>query len=190
MKLKIVAIQFGATETKERNLKKARKFLDSLITDKIKPDFICLPELFSYLPNVDDDFDSVDKNAEEITGITGEMFSEYARRLKTYIISGSFIERRDNNHYNTSLLFGPDGAVLAKYSKIHLFDTIDFKESWFVKAGNKYTVIDTEFCKIGMIICYDLRFPELIRSLALKGAEIIFCPAAFPMPVPSPGVDH
>jgi len=192
MKIRAVAVQMGAVGTKEENVEKARGMLESLVSFHPHPQFICLPEMLSYLPEQGDDFQAIDRIAEEIDGPISQMFSDYARELKAYIISGSYVVRKDGKHYNTSLLFGPDGDLKAEYSKTHLFSSTvpEFDESSFVNPGDRYTVADTKFGKVGMIICYDIRFPELLRTLAIKGAELIFCPAAFPMAETSPGADH
>lgn len=190
MEIRVAAIQMGAVGPKDENVRKAKAMLDSLGTLHPCPHFICLPEMFSYLPDPEDDFEAIDRVAEEIDGPLSDMFSEYARKLKSYIVAGSQIEKRNGKHYNTSLLFEPNGNLLTGYSKTHLFDTPDYKESWFFAPGDRSIVVDTEYCKIGMIICYDMRFPELLRTLTLRGAELIFCPAAFPMAGTSPGEDH
>jgi len=188
--IRVTVVQMGAVGAKEENLAKARALLDSLARLQPGPDFVCLPEMFSYLPDPADDFEAIDRVAEEINGPTAQMLSEHARRLKCHLIGGSFIEKRAGRHLNTSLLFGPEGDLLAQYSKTHLFDAPDFKESDFVAPGDHITVVQTDHCQIGMIVCYDIRFPELLRTLTLKGAELIFCPAAFPVAGASPGYDH
>lgn len=180
----------GAVGSKEENVSKARGMLESLDSLDIRPDFVCLPEMFSYNPNLDDDFEAIDRIAEELDGPIHQMFAAYAHKLGAYIITGSYIEKREGKHYNTSLLIAPDGKLVAHYSKTHLFDTPDFRESDFVNPGDSLAVADTPYGRIGMIICYDIRFPELLRTLTLKGAEVIFCPAAFPIAEPSPGEDH
>ena len=190
MKIRIEAVQFGATGTKEENIDKARGFLESLVQAPTRPHFVCLPEMFTYLPALEDNFEAIDRIAEESDGPVAEMFSEYAKKLGSYIVSGSYIQRIGGKHYNTSQLFGPDGELLTSYDKTHLFDIPDFRESDYVTPGNRTVVFETEYCKIGMIICYDVRFPELLRTLTLKGAELIFCPAAFPVANVSPGADH
>ncbi len=190
MKIKVAAIQMGALSTKEENMDKARTMLETVLASPPHPQFICLPEMFSYLPDEEDDFQTLDRIAEDRNGPTARMFSEYAQKLGAYIVTGSFIHKENGKHYNTSLLFNPNGDLIADYSKTHLFDIPDYKESWFVTPGDRYVVADTEFCKVGMIICYDIRFPELLRTLTLKGAELIFCPAAFPIAGVSPGEDH
>ncbi len=190
MKIKVAAVQIGSMGSKEENLSGVRAQLDSLGSAGEELAFVCLPELVTYLPSSLGDIPAVKAAAEEITGPTADMFAYYARRLKTHLVSGSFLVRRGDAMTNTSLLFGPGGDLLAEYDKIHLFDTPDFKESWFMRPGEKTTLVDTGSALVGLTICYDIRFPELYRTLTLQGAEIIFCPAAFPVASPSPGLDH
>ena len=190
MNIRVAGLQMGAVGSKPQNVAKAREMLENLATLDLRPQFVCLPEMFSYTPDLKDEYEAIDKVAEEIDGPIQRMFSDYARKLQTHIVTGSYIQRKDGQHYNTSLMIGPDGNLLAHYSKTHLFDTPDFKESWFITPGDRYVVVDTPYCRIGMIICYDIRFPELLRTLALEGAELIFCPAAFPIAGVSPGADH
>lgn len=190
MSISVAAIQMGATSTKEENIEKARTMIEALLASPPYPQFICLPEMFSYLPEEGEGFEALDQIAEDHNGPTARMFSEYARKFKAYIIGGSFLQKEHGKHYNTSLIYDPDGHLIGKYSKTHLFDIPDYKESWFVTPGDQYLICDTEYCKIGIVICYDMRFPELLRTLTLKGAELIFCPAAFPIAGASPGEDH
>lgn len=90
----------------------------------------------------------------------------------------------NNKIYNTSFVFNRNGKIIAKHRKLHLFDVniqdgINFKESDIIKSGNTITVFDTEFCKIGLCICYDIRFPEIFIKMVKEGAKIIIIPAAF-----------
>ena len=94
--------------------------------------------------------------------------------------------------HNTSVLFGPDGAILAAYRKIHLFDVavppdVFFQESATVVAGSEPVVADTPLGRLGLTICYDLRFPELYRELGRRGAELLTVPSAFTL---TTGKDH
>ncbi len=108
---------------------------------------------------------------------------ECTRKNNIHLCTGSTVEKVDGKRYNKSFLIGPDGKILLDYCKCHLYD-VNFKglrtsESATFSYGDHVGVADTELGKIGIIICYDIRFPEMARKLALLGAEIILVPAAF-----------
>jgi predicted amidohydrolase len=112
--------------------------------------------------------------------------SRLARESGLYILAGSFLEEIPENAkvYNTSLLFNPDGTVGSCYRKIHLFDVdiemgVSARESATRQAGDAPVVAETELCPIGLTVCYDVRFPELYRGLARRGAQVILVPSAF-----------
>lgn len=126
------------------------------------------------------------KFAEPIPcGETFEMLKSASGECKVYIIGGSIPEADDGSVYNTSCVFNPNGEMIAKYRKTHLFDVelpnLRFKESDTLGRGCGFTVFDTGYCTMGLEICYDIRFPELSRLLVLDGAEVIIIPAAFNM---------
>ena len=143
--------------------------------------------------------------AEGLDGSTCARFAGLARELGIHLLLGSFNERaalgqHGEGHpdepaarcHNTSVLFGPDGGVLAVYRKIHLFDVavppdVVFQESATVAAGSEAVIAETPLAWIGLSICYDLRFPELYRALAENGAEILAVPSAFTLVT---GKDH
>lgn len=123
---------------------------------------------------------------EESSSKTIEMLRNASYEKGIYIIGGSIPEKENNNIFNTSYVFNPKGEIIAKHRKVHLFDVdiengIRFFESDYLTAGDKVTVFDTEYFKIGLCICYDIRFPELIRKMTLLGAKMVFVPAAFNM---------
>lgn len=106
-----------------------------------------------------------------------------AKKLGIHICSGSIALRENDSNFNRAYLIGPSGDILLEHSKCHLFD-VDFKElrtreSKVFSPGSSLKVADTALGKIGMLICYDIRFPEAARKLALQGADIILVPAAF-----------
>jgi len=124
--------------------------------------------------------------AEPIPGPTTQRFSALASELGVYLLLGSIVEKSDDpkRTYNTSALLSPDGKIAAKYRKIHLFDVVvdddnADRESDRYLAGDAIVTGDLPACKVGLSICYDLRFGELYRSLALQGAQLIFVPANF-----------
>jgi predicted amidohydrolase len=131
--------------------------------------------------------------AESIEGRSHQRLANLARQLRIHLLVGSVAERLDAERcYNTSLLYGPDGRLIALYRKIHLFDVdipggATFRESATIAAGTEVVVARTALGAIGLSICYDLRFPELYRKLAEAGAEILAVPSAFTLHT---GRDH
>ena len=116
------------------------------------------------------------------------VFSALAKDLKAWLLIGSLaIKVSDNKTANRSFLFAPDGRIIARYSKIHLFDVElasgeVYRESNTVAGGDEAVVADTDFGPIGLSICYDLRFPHLYQRLAQKGAFLFTVPSAFTVP--------
>ena len=133
--------------------------------------------------------------AEPLGGPTCRRFAALAAELRIHLLLGSFNERHETETTrcaNTSVLFGPDGGMLASYRKIHLFDVavppdVVFQESATVVPGTAPAVADTPLGRLGLTICYDLRFPELYRELSRRGAELLAVPSAFTL---TTGKDH
>lgn len=176
--MKVTFMQTRVVDSKEENLRNVLSLADKSVPDKV--DFLVLPEMF----NCPYEADKFRGNAEEIPGDTTEFLSDMAKELEAYVIGGSIPERADGSIYNTSPAFGPDGKLIGAHRKVHLFEVdypgkIEFKESDYLTAGDSETVIDTKFASIGLAVCYDLRFPELLRRMTLNGSRIIFIPAAF-----------
>ncbi len=115
---------------------------------------------------------AIEPYIQSIPGMFSDHFSGLARKYAIHIIPGSFPERRDGNLYNTSMLIDDRGAILGTYSKIHLWNG----ESLRITPGDTLPVFETRWGRVGLMICWDLAFPEITRELALKGAGIIFCP--------------
>ncbi len=130
--------------------------------------------------------------AQAVPGPRTERLSEVARRHGMWLHGGSLLELDGERVYNTSVLFDRAGELVASYRKIHLFDAdppnaVPSRESAVFVAGDQVVTAETEFGRAGLSICYDLRFPELYRALAVQGATILFVPAAFRYET---GVDH
>lgn len=179
--IRIALCQMNVVDNKEENLNKASLMIAESVNENA--DFIVLPEMFN-CPYSNDKF--IEYCEEENDSPTLTRISALAREHKIYILAGSIPEKEGNNLFNTSYLFDKSGNIIAKHRKMHLFDIdvkdrITFKESDVLTAGNDFTIADTEFGKIGIGICYDIRFPELARIMVENGALILFYPGAFNM---------
>jgi len=146
--------------------------------------FILLPELYrTMLPR-----EQMPQYGEPIPhGRTCKRWSGLAKELGVWLLGGSMIEPVEGQPgklYNTAVLFSDSGELVAKYRKIHLFDVsvpgvVEFQESALISPGCETVVADSPFGKLGLSVCYDLRFPELFRDLVKQGMEILCIPAAF-----------
>ncbi|GAB6031084.1 hypothetical protein CHUAL_007895 [Chamberlinius hualienensis] len=180
-KFTLAVIQLLVRNDKSANLKRACELLEEAAKNGSK--IAALPECFNSPYGVQ----HFGNFAETIPGgETVTVIANMAKKLGIYIIGGSIPEKRDGKLYNTSTVFGPDGSLLAKFSKMHLFDIdipgkITFKESTVLTAGNDFATFETPYCKVGIGICYDLRFPELAQIYAKSGCELIVYPGAFNM---------
>lgn len=186
IKYQVALIQINTSDQLAENLK--------IIESKIRfaalqgAKLITMPEVVNVISDSDESY------AENQDGPTYQLISRLAKELGVFIHSGSWSELIPNSkkHFNTSFLFDDQGACIGRYRKIHTFDIVDplgkaYRESDTVESGNDIVVIDTKLGKLGMAICYDLRFPELYRLMALKGADVILNPANFTMMT---GKDH
>lgn len=176
--MKIALLQLSVTTDKMKNLSKAKRQIITAAENGAQ--YICLPEMFNcpYDPSV------FEKMAETDNGVTVNLLKELAKEYNVHIIGGTIPERVKNLIFNTCYIIGPTGDILEKHRKAHLFDVdipdgITFKESDVLAAGNKPTVVKTPTLTFGVAICYDMRFPEMIRSMVKKGADVVFIPAAF-----------
>ncbi len=179
--IKLALCQMNVIDNKKENLKKASSMIAQSISNDV--DFIVLPEMFN-CPYSNDKF--IEYAEPEEKSPTLETISSLAGKNNVYILAGSIPEKEDEKLFNTSYLFNRDGEIIAKHRKMHLFDIdvkdkITFKESDVLTAGDNFTIADTEFGKIGIGICYDVRFPELARIMVENGASILFYPGAFNM---------
>lgn len=183
-KFKIALCQMQVEKEKEKNIEKAIEMLTKAKEENCN--IAILPEMFN-CPYENKYFKSYGEIInEENGGKTVKAIKKAAKDLNLYIVAGSIPEIEGDKVYNTSMVVDNKGALITKHRKIHLFDIdvkgkVTFKESDTLTAGNKITLFDTPWGKLGVMICYDIRFPELSRIMALKGAKIIFTPAAFNM---------
>jgi deaminated glutathione amidase len=186
-KLRVAAIQMSSTPDKEGNKETA----EALIREAVSAgaDLVALPELWSC-----HGFDEAYReNAEPVPGPTTDFLGELARELGIYLLGGSILEGDPGAQRlsNTSTFFDPSGEMTAVYRKIHLFDVKvsdrEYLESANIAPGSEIVTAKAGAATLGLSVCYDVRFPELYRLLALRGAEILAVPAAFTLQT---GKDH
>lgn len=171
--MKVALIQLSTIENnKEATLKKAKKKIEQCSN----ADLIILPEIWNigFMS-----FSMYTKSAETLDGPTTNLMRKLAQKKRVFLHTGSFIEKKNKKYYNTSLLLSPNGKIIAKYRKIHLFG-YKSQEANILSSGNKVIVADTSFGKIGMATCFDLRFPELFRAMVKKKADFFLICSAWP----------
>jgi len=166
-------IEAGNTEANYANMK-AR--LEEAVSIAPKPDIIVLPEMWNTGYALTEIRELADPNASR----TKAFFSEFCRTHEIVVIAGSIAELRGDSVTNTLYIFDRTGAEIAEYSKIHLFQLMN--EHLHLAAGDTPGAFELEGVSAAAMICYDIRFPELARKLALSGAKILFVPAEWPHP--------
>lgn len=184
-KFKIALCQLSVTENKERNIAHARDAIEAAADNGAQ--LVVLPEIWNGpYSNASFPVYAEDIDAGGSASPSTSMLSEVARSKGITIVGGSISERSGDHLYNTCCIFGKDGELKAKHRKIHLFDIdipgkISFMESKTLTAGNTPTIVDTDVGRIGIGICYDIRFQELAMLYAARGAHLICYPGAFNM---------
>lgn len=178
--MRVALIQMPVTTHKQQNIDLACVKVREAAA--YSADIAVLPEMFC-CPYENSCFRAY---GEAEGGPAQSALSALAAETGIYIVGGSLPELAGGNIYNTSYVYGRQGQLLAKHRKVHLFD-IDvaggqrFMESDMLSPGNAITTFETEFGTMGLCICFDLRFEELARCMCLRGAKVIFVPAAFNM---------
>lgn len=187
-KYKIAVVQLDSQNNKGENLKTACRCIDEAAAEGVR--LVSFPEMM----NLSGENIGEGGGHETIPGYTTEILMAKAREHGIYIHSGSFCEKIHGGEkaYNTSVIIDPEGEIIARYRKLHTFDVTlpdgtVCDESARVHPGDEIVTVDTALGRLGMSICYDIRFPELYRIMALDGAQVIFTPASFTMPT---GKDH
>ncbi|XP_026702728.1 omega-amidase NIT2, partial [Athene cunicularia] len=175
---RLALIQLHVSAVKSENLQRACGLVREASAKGAK--VVALPECF----NSPYGTQYFKEYAEKIPGESTQKLSEVAKECSIYLIGGSIPEEDDGKLYNTCAVFGPDGAILAKHRKVHLFDInipgkIQFKESETLSPGNSFSMFDTPYCKVGLGICYDLRFAEMAQVYGQKGCHLLIYPGAF-----------
>ena len=158
----------------DANRMKVRHWLEAEMKEN-KPDIVVLPEMWTTAYTLK----ALDKVADTNGAKTKSFLKELALTFKVNIIGGSVANQKDGKFYNSSFVFARNGDLVYEYDKVHLVPMLN--EHDFLAGGEKVPeVFELEGIKMGLIICYDLRFPEIIRSLALDGAEVLHVVAEWP----------
>ena len=186
-KISAAAIQMSSTPEKAQNFEAAENLIREAVA--AGAELVALPELWSChgLERV------YKENAEPIPGPTTDFLGALARELGVWVLGGSILEGEPGagRLFNTSTFFDPSGELVAVYRKIHLFDVRapdrEYLESRTIAPGREIVTAKAGAATLGLTVCYDVRFPELYRVLALRGAEILAVPAAFTLQT---GKDH
>jgi len=176
---KIAIIQFKASTNKDLNLKKILSYIKSAA--KKDADLCAFPEFMMFYTNSSQTSSQLASLAETINGEFVQKIVKAAKDNHIMVV-GTFYEKskKKNRVYDTAFLINKSGKILSKYRKIHLYDALGFRESNKLIPGSKITLPSkTKIGKIGMLICYDLRFPEMSRILATAGSEILVAPSAW-----------
>ncbi|MDQ4071953.1 MAG: carbon-nitrogen hydrolase family protein [Actinomycetota bacterium] len=177
--MRAAAVQLNSNEDKQRNLERADRLARAAAD--AGAELVVLPEKFNVLGR----HEAYLAGAETLEGPTVAWARELARELGIDLVAGSIVERREGREKlsNTSVHVGPDGGLRGVYRKIHMFDvTVDgkeYRESASQQGGDEVVTSEAEGARLGLSVCYDLRFPELFRILAIRGARIVTVPAAF-----------
>ena len=180
-KIRIACLQLKVRQDKYDNIEQLAEILADGRTEGA--DFISLPEMW----NCPYQTELFPEYAEPEQGDTWLAMSTLARKHNVYLVGGSIPELDDQGRvYNTCYVFDREGRQIGKHRKVHLFDIYAhgqqvFKESDTLTGGDSFSTFDTEFCRMAVNICFDIRFPESSRIPALNGAKVIFNPAAFNM---------
>lgn len=181
--MRIAAIQMASGSNIKGNLLEAEKLIANAVGEGAE--MVVLPENFGLIASSQED---VIKHKEQPgNGPLQDFIAQQSARHEITIVAGTIpIETGDEKKYRNALLvYDKNGACIARYDKIHLFDVAlpdkdeSYHESDVIEPGNKIVVVESEGIKLGLAICYDLRFPELFRMLVDKGAEVIVLPSAF-----------
>jgi predicted amidohydrolase len=183
--MRAAAVQLNSTADKPRNLEIAERLVSEAASDGA--DLVVLPEKWTLLGSPGD----LEAGAEPLEGESISAARSWARELGIDLLAGSIAERQDSGKLaNTSVLIGRDGEIGAVYRKIHMFDVdvggVAYRESESEEPGEEIVLgeagsdlPDNRTVAVGLSVCYDLRFPELYRVLAVRGARIITVPSAF-----------
>jgi deaminated glutathione amidase len=194
--MRVSVVQMSPGADKAANIDQARRLLGDAL-DADHPDLVSLPEMWTCLGGTRAaKFEQAEEwpapGSNQPGGPAYEFLRDVARHEKVHVHGGSMGEKGGDKLFNTTVVFGPDGEEIARYRKIHLFDIVapdgtGYRESNTYGAGDEVVTCEVDGLKLGLAICYDVRFPELFLALRRSGAEVVFLPAAFTLQT---GKDH
>ena len=183
--MRAAAVQLNSTEEKDRNLEVAERLVRAAAADGAE--LVALPEKWNLLGGGEE----LLIGAEPLEGPSLTAARGWARELGIHLLAGSISERGPEKAFNTSVMIGPEGEDLAVYRKIHMFDVdlggVSYRESDHEEPGAEIVTAAAGELLAGLTVCYDLRFPELYRILAVRGARLLAVPSAFTL---ASGRDH
>ncbi|MFF2449154.1 carbon-nitrogen hydrolase family protein [Neobacillus sp. NPDC058068] len=177
--MRVAIAQLSTSVDKTANLEKAIQYIAK--AKSLSADFVIIPEFYMVLATPKSGVLPVDA-AEPLDGPFVTALKEAARENEIYVICGLYESKPDDQKraYNTTVFIDRSGQLAHSYRKTHLYDAFSYNESETIIPGdNQYQVVETEFGKIGLMVCYELRFPEIARQFALQGADILFVPAGW-----------
>ena len=171
--------QVSTSESKAENLERGIELIRA--SSKKGADLLILPELFMAHSPLSEKHADLTKVAERVHGPFTESLGAEARKRRLHVAVGIYEKSPEPGRvFNTVVMLGPDGRMIARHRKVQLFDSFGYKESSFFEPGQRVEgAFDTKLGRMGMMTCYELRFPEIARVLALQGAEIIVVPTAW-----------
>ena len=173
--MQVASLQFSVVE-RDKSATVAKAV--DLIRKAKGSDLIILPEIWNIGFMAFENYHSL---AETADGLTLTSIRQAARDVKAFVHSGSFVEQREGKYYNSSYLISPEGDILAKYQKIHLYG-FNSQETALLTPGQELAVVKTGLATFGLATCYDLRFPEPFRKMVEKGVEVFLVCSAWPYP--------
>ena len=194
--MRVSVVQMSPGHDKAENIAQAGRLIGEAVAAD-RPNIVSLPEMWTCLGG---DRAAKYEQAEALPargsnepgGPAYEFLRSVARKERIHVHGGSLAERGGEKLFNTTVVFDPDGAEIARYRKIHLFDIVapdgkGYRESSSYGSGDEIVTYEADGVKVGCAVCYDIRFPELFLALRRAGAELIFLPSAFTVPT---GRDH
>ena len=194
--MRVSVIQMSPNHDKSRNILQARQLIEAALAAD-RPDLVGLPEVWSCLGGArSSKFENAEvlpeRGSKREGGAAYQFLRQMARTYRIHVHGGSVIERQGDTLFNTSLLFDPEGKEVARYRKLHLFDTVapdgtGYRESSTFGSGEEIVTASLGETILGCAICYDVRFPELFLALRRRGANLIMMPGAFTLLT---GKDH